>query len=239
MATRADLRRIIEAHRDVRTLAVADARRLWDSLDHDDPLEVREALEDLLPPLVDGYGEIAATVTADWYDDLRDAAGVSGAFSAVLAAPVAAEAVRANARWAIGPLFSADPDPEAAFGLLAGEVDRLTLQSGRQTVSASVKNDPAGPRWARVPQGRTCAFCLTLASRGAVYRSEETAGGLHPDSYHADCDCVPTPVWPDQPYPEGYDPDALYEQYREAVETAPARDAKTVLSTLRQLQGIH
>lgn len=48
-------------------------------------------------------------------------------------------------------------------------------------------------RYARVPVGETCAWCIMLASLGAWYTSYESAGGLDPDHYHAHCDCVVVP----------------------------------------------
>lgn len=58
--------------------------------------------------------------------------------------------------------------------------------------------------WARVIQGEyTCPFCIMLASRGPIYKSEKTAGyswnkrrlGLVDDSYHFNCDCLVVPVY--------------------------------------------
>lgn len=41
--------------------------------------------------------------------------------------------------------------------------------------------------WRRVTVGKSCDFCLVMASRGAVYSSESTALGA--TKYHAHCDC--------------------------------------------------
>lgn len=43
----------------------------------------------------------------------------------------------------------------------------------------------------RIPEGGACDFCLILATRGAVYRSAETAGAGH--SYHHHCRCSVEP----------------------------------------------
>lgn len=237
MPTRADVRRLSSAYRDVRTLARRDLDRLWDTLDTDDPMAVREVLEDVLPDLTNAYGEISATVAADFYEEMREAAGVGGQFTPVLEDPYPEEAVRANARWAIAPLFAATRDPSGSLSRLAGEVDRMSLHPGRQTIAKSVGRDPSKPRWARVPQGpTTCAWCISLASRGAIYRSQETAGGT---AWHRDCDCTPTPIWPSQPYPEGYDPDALFEVYSDARAQAGSGGLKSILSSMREMQGIH
>lgn len=47
--------------------------------------------------------------------------------------------------------------------------------SARLTTQRNMRMDPVSPRWARVPKGETCEFCLMLASRGWVYLSEESA----------------------------------------------------------------
>ncbi len=67
-------------------------------------------------------------------------------------------------------------------------------------------------RFARVPAGgETCPFCLMLASRGAVYYSEETAGAN--SHYHAHCRCQIVPSWDDAAI-EGYDPDLYYDMWK-------------------------
>jgi hypothetical protein len=240
VTTAADVRRLADANRQISRLASSDVRRLWSTLDTDRPLEVREALEELLPGLVETYGDLSATVAADWYDEQRAQAGVRGSFTALLAAPFAAEAVRANARWAIGPLFSADPEPDRALALLTLETDRMVRQPGRDTRTLSASRDPARPRYARVPTSpKPCAFCTMLASRGAVYHSESAAGGGF-NSYHADCACEVIPVHTGQPLPEGYDPDGLYDIYEAAaVQAGPGAPPKRILAEMRQMQGIN
>ena len=77
--------------------------------------------------------------------------------------------------------------------------------------------DPSKPRWARVPVGQTCEFCVMLASRGFVYLTRETAslgGGFH----NGRCDCNVVPSWGER-HIAGYDPDALYRQYKECADT--------------------
>lgn len=238
MATATDVERFAAASSDISTLARRETSTLWRSLDVAAPMAVREALEDVLPQLVTAYGETSVTVAADFYDDLRDRSTAPGRFRATPAEPVDVEAVRANARWAIGPIFSATPDPAAALGRLELEVDRMVLQPGRDTIGLSVERDPADARWARIPRSdEPCAFCRMLASRGAEYASREAAGWGN--DYHADCRCVPTPIWEGDPYPDGYQPDVLYEQYLEARDAAGTGDPKAILSKLRELQGIN
>jgi hypothetical protein len=192
--------------------------------------DVKAALLDALPGLVAQYGDVAATVAADFYDQLRASSGAKGAFTAVLADPASAAQVQASIKAVIGPMYTAQ-DPQAVAGVLSTTLDRYVLQVGRDTITASAAKDPGKPSWARVPQGDTCAFCIMLASRGAVYGSAAAAGQMH--AYHGDCDCTPTPIWPGQPLPDGYDPDALMRQYLDGRAAAGSGNLKKILAGMR------
>lgn len=238
MPSRADVEAYAQSNRDIRALVLAALRSYWQRLDHNNAIATRDALLEVVPVLVAQYGEVAASVAAAFYDEARAAAGVSGAFTATLADPVDLESVRSDVRWSLGPLFNREnPDPPVALGRLQQKVDELTLQPGRDTIAHSAGRDPAKARWARVPVGKTCAFCLLLASRGAAYRSAESAGRGR--KYHANDDCTPTPFWGNDPYPDGYNPDALLQQYMEARKAADSGNTKAILSALREQTGGH
>lgn len=50
--------------------------------------------------------------------------------------------------------------------------------------------------WARVLSGaENCAFCIILASRGPVYRTKASAGGLPSNRWHTSCDCEAVPIY--------------------------------------------
>lgn len=225
------------AHKDIAALARRELRLFWATLDTSDAESVRRELEVFLPELVAAYGDMAAAVAADFFDDLRDQAGAPRRFRAVLPASPPVEQVAASGRWALGPLFSSSPDAPQALSDLDLVVDRLVKQQGRETIALSVDADPDGARYARVPTGaKTCAFCLMLASRGPRYHSLESAGQAR--SYHGECDCTPTPIWDEADLPAGYDPDALYEQYYAARQAAGSGNTKKILAALREQQGI-
>lgn len=229
MVTPAEAAAYRDAQRDVVTLARAALADWWRDLDVSDAKSAVSALESFIPDLVAAYGDVAATVAADWYDALRGQAGVPGSYRARLAEPLPDEQVRASARWAAEPLFARDPDSERALRLMAQAVQRLVQQRGRDTMTRNVRSDPSRPRWMRVPHGRTCAFCLMLASRGPVYLSAQTAGAWN--RYHDACDCQPMPYWQGQGLP--YDPDELYSYYLAAREVAGG-DTRAILAQLRK-----
>lgn len=181
---------LVRAHRrdveELLRLALNDLGLVWRQVTTADA--ARAALLDLLPDLAAVYGSAAATLGADWYDEMRDAAAVPGRFRAIPAEPEI-DRTDALARWAVGPLFSATPDFDAAKALAAGGFQRLVADADRHTVLLSSKHDPRGGRWSRQTTGKSCDFCLTLAGRGAVYRTAETADFRS----HDHCDCLATP----------------------------------------------
>ena len=80
-----------------------------------------------------------------------------------------------------------------------------------------------------------------LASRGGVYASEEIAEfGFSGKKYHGDCDCVPVLVRGPEDYPEGYDPDAMYEDYLRARDAVGDYfDTRSILAKMREMYGGH
>lgn len=237
MATRAELVAYGRAQSDVVTLARRDLVAWWAAVDTSDAVAAARALEAFLPELVAAYGDASATVAADWYDELRSTAAVRGSHRATLADPLPVEQVRATARWGVGPLFASEPDRDQALRLLGGAVQRLVQQGGRSTLAQNALRDPSPPRWARVPTSLSpCAFCVMLASRGFVYHSRQSAGEV--DAYHDDCGCQPVPDWSPSPVLDGYDPDALYQQYLGARAQAGG-DTRAILAQMRQDLGIN
>ncbi len=77
-------------------------------------------------------------------------------------------------------------------------------------------------KFMRVPRADCkCAFCITMASRGAVYRTRETAGGGDPvNLYHRDCRCSVVPVQGEDPIISEYSDELnhYYETYADAYE---------------------
>jgi len=179
---------------------------------------VQASLFEYVPTLCSEYGDMAATVAADWFEELRAAEGVTGSFRAPLAPSVPLEQVNARLGYATrasGPLWLGDSATLTTF--LAMMTNEYALQPGRDTVMAAAHKDNAA--YARVPEPGACKFCLMLASRGFVY-SKATAGGTK--KFHGKCRCNAVPVWDETKarVQYGYDPNALYDQY------AKARDAK-------------
>jgi hypothetical protein len=187
--TPTDLRRAVN---DLSTLAAGDLRALWRQVSTAD--EARDALSDVLPLLVNTYGSAAATVAADWYDDLRDELNISQRFFAITA-DFDDQGADVLARWGVSPLFDAEPDWERTRTLIEGGLQRRIANAARETVRISSLEDPQAQGWQRAGGGG-CAFCTMLIGRGAVY-SEHSADFAS----HDHCRCHAVPAFKGRPRP--------------------------------------
>jgi hypothetical protein len=171
--------------RDIRTLtneAASDLQALWREVET--ALAVEVALRDVLPGLVDAYGAAAATVAAEWYDDLRAEREVRGRF---LAAP--ADIAQTGTQALVGWALTEARDLPAFKTLIEGGTQRRIANFARQTVTMSSIADPAARGWQRTGLGE-CDFCQMLIGRGAVY-SEATADF----EAHDHCSCGAEPAF--------------------------------------------
>lgn len=197
-----------------------------------------------LAAIIETWGEVAATISADYYERMREKSGAAGSFAAIIPDTVNVEQVRGLTAWHLHQwLQTIDGAPTPADlerlpASMAGTVQRLVRQAGRDTIVASTERDPGRPRVARVPMGaETCAFCLVLASRGPVYRTLDSAGEGR--DFHDFDDCEQVIVWTaDDELPEGYDEGELYGFYEAARREAGSGDLKKILATLRTQLGI-
>lgn len=226
MPSRAEVTRLANAHKRVATLADRDLRALLARLPlADNPAAALRALEEVLPALVARYGDMSASVAAEWFEQNYD-------LPATMPPYLSDEGIVVSTRWAAAPARAGAA--VEAQKRLSYIVNRAVTQMGRDAMIDS--SATAGLRWARVPVGETCAFCLMLASRGFDYRSRESAGGAA-RKFHAydDCQVVPDDGDP----PAGYDPDGLYERYQAARDEAGSGRTKSILSAMREIEDIH
>lgn len=254
MATQARADAYSASQAQVVLLAHSELQAFWKALDATDPVAAKASLIDYLIALIESYGPISATIAADYYDEIREVANVAGRFLAQPADVPSAAQIREVAKWASQPLFKwrkpitnaagkviryedREPDLDAALERFMGASQRLVQAAGRATLVESVKRDPAKPKFARVPHGDTCDWCIMLASRGAVYRSERSAGGL--EDFHDWCDCQVFVAYPGTDLP--YDRDAALERYLAIRAKGAKRDGTQPLGfdamTVSQIQN--
>ena len=167
--------------------------------------------------LVAKYGEAAAAAACEMYD------------------------ATALAQGAIVP--PAEPAPIAGFGEVAKAINGTKKVSGLvvpQAVSRLVKRTGAdttlfnairdGAQFAWIPVGDTCAFCITLASRGWQNSSKAALKGGHAEHIHANCNCQYAIRFDRNSGVAGYEP----ERYRKMYDDAPGRNSKAKIKALRQ-----
>ena len=101
---------------------------------------------------------------------------------------------------------------------------------GRRTMREAVETDERAIGWARVQGGNeSCAFCLTLISRGPVYKSAESAGGMN--QWHDNCDCKVVAVY-DRNNWTGRD---AYLQAEQIWINAPGRNSYQKMASIRRM----
>ena len=94
---------------------------------------------------------------------------------------------------------------------IPGTIARLVKQVGADTTLKNAERD--GAQFAWVPHGDTCAFCITLASRGWQYMSKKAMRNGHAEHIHAHCDCEYAVRFDGKSTVAGYDPDKYLEEY--------------------------
>lgn len=138
----------------------------------------------------------SAAIAARYVQDIRRQAGNGGLAPVVpirqLPVEKAQLAMRVTAVRAVKQATAKKtPLREASnigFVRSAGEATQMALDAGRDTVLDMVAADPVALGWARITDGNPCAFCAMLASRGAHYKSQESASfQAHP---HCGCSAV-------------------------------------------------
>lgn len=130
------------------------------------------------------YSYGAITLASDYYTEVRDLAGVDTAYQPIVTSPWSADSIGAYIDTSVS-----DIGPDLIQNKVTSVAQKLALDAGSNDLFANIANDPKARRWARVTRGNGCAFCLMLASRGAVYRTESSANfRAHPGCH---CDIEP------------------------------------------------
>jgi hypothetical protein len=189
--------------------------------------------------LVRFYGAASGAVAARFYAAARADAGIIGHIHVPVASPAGLAEVTRQVEWATQGLWSPPagtpgaPTGDAALAAARdafdaalvktqGVAENLMLTTARSTVIGAVGAHRAARGWARVTEPGACSFCLLLATRGPVYRSEGTADF----QAHDHCRCVAEPVF------GAYEPTAqvraaqqIYRESTGGLSGGKARDA--------------
>ena len=160
------------------TAALADLRALLASLEDLSPERSKAILFEAFPEVFNPYAAASSDVSASFYEEVRDLAGVKGSFAAETLDEV--DAGRWNALVGAGtaPRMLEQGASNLMFTFLSGGLTSILSTMAADTIYGNAQKDPVTTRFQRVPKAGCCGFCGMLASRGAAYSSEEAATGV-------------------------------------------------------------
>jgi len=147
------------------------------------------------------YGEAAAELACQMYDATALASGVMLPASE----PAATATMHEVAKAIQGTVKTGNAN------IVASAVGRWVKMGGVDTTMQNAIRD--GAEWAWIPHGETCAFCITLASRGWQRASKKALRGGHAEHIHANCDCTYSIRFDSRTSVAGYDPDKYRAMY--------------------------
>lgn len=191
---------------------------IWDP---DDPDSYDRFVQAVIT-LVQSRARDSAAIAARYYDlfkevDLGLTIGKAARLAEVPSVQEIMAAINATAKAGYYRALGAGKTPqqamENALAGLTGAASRLVLNGGRDTIWENVGRDPYVHGWIRVSStGDPCAFCAMLLSRGPVYLSFESAGGVSAETvgtgaakefqWHDHCGCFAEPYVQGSPWPE-------------------------------------
>lgn len=198
---------LTEQHRQtqlqLRSQALRDFLVLWPLWTGDD--QSFGSLIQAAIPLVNVYHRSSATLAGAYYQAFRRAERIPGDVTSRIPVPVPPEQIarsmyatgQATAREALAAGRSAEQARRSALVATSGAVTRHVLAGGRETILETAATDEQALGWARVTDSAPCPFCLMLASRGPVYKTEQTADF----QAHGHCGCGAEPVYRDSHWP--------------------------------------
>ena len=160
--------------------------------------------------LVTKYGEGAAALSAAMYDAVAELSGKL--FEPALPAPTASYHEVAKT---VNGIHKVSENVD----LFSNAIGRLVKQAGADTTLQNALRDGAEFAW--IPSGDTCAFCITLASRGWQRASKAAIKGGHAEHIHSNCDCSYAIRFDSRTQVKGYDPEKYREMYYDADGTTP------------------
>jgi len=186
-------------------MALADLSPIWRL----PAIDVGQALFDAVPGVVQKWNLAAASVAADWYDELRDSAEVAGRFTAVVP-DLGDQGAEALAGWGVEGLtvpLAGEPPASTDYPALnvgsaqsrvEGGLQKRLVNAANLTVTESADRDPRARGYMRRTRPGACRFCVMVASRGAVYTKASSTFACHEHCY-----CEAVPAWGGKARPVG------------------------------------
>ena len=160
--------------------------------------------------LVNKYGDGAGALSALMYDAIAELSGKILPPAEIAEAPTVNEIAKA---------IQGAAKTSTEENYIGAVVGRLVKQIGADTTMQNALRDGAEFAW--IPSGDTCAFCLTLASRGWQKASKNAIKNGHAEHIHANCDCTYAIRFNQETFVEGYEPEKYLDMYYSADGRTP------------------
>lgn len=211
--------------------AQAEVMRVLERIDWSDITAAREIVVQAVQMALANATTLAAQASADFYDASRTIS-IGEPMGAVAISGYEPEktdrAIRSFVR------FVERGEVEKFNDQVLQRVDYECMRSAGNSMFRNGANDTRHPKFARVPTGaETCDFCLMLASRGFVYSSKMSAGGVKLDHYHSGCLCRVVAGWDDDDV-EGYDTDEIYRRWQSSIDDIASERAEKRGTTVEE-----
>ena len=171
--------------------------------------QYEDAAIDYAYALATKYGEAAGAAACEMYDAIAELQGAN----VPPAVPAATATMGETAKAVKGTMKTGN------VNIVADATGRLVKLVGVDTMQQNALRD--GAEWAWIPVGDTCAFCLTLASRGWQKASKNALKNGHTEHVHANCDCTYAVRFDDGLDVQGYNPQRYLDMYENADGSTP------------------
>lgn len=210
-----DWKRYISKLSRINKTAAKQMQRYIDANGTDD----NDALLGYAYALTTKYGEASGSLASEMYDAIAERSGVT-----IPPAEAASPASFSETAKAVnGTMLNQNNTVPQTVG-------RLVKQTAADTMLKNALRD--GAKFAWIPSGDTCAFCITLASRGWQYMSKNALKNGHAEHIHANCDCEYAVSFDKNPQVEGYNPEEYLEIYQNAEGSTPNQK----INAIRRMQ---
>ena len=240
MAATAEARRLTEAHRlsQVRlgTRTAGQILATWPLLDINDLDGTFDRWLRAVLPIIETQHTTSARLAGNYVDLFKKLELGTSARAPIVLAELSRQAVTTSmlvtgpvtVKAAVARGVQVDRAAEIARTKVAGTALRHVLTGGRDTVMDTITADRQALGWARATSGSPCAFCAMVASRGPVYKGEDTAAF----QAHDHCMCGSEPLYrSDSAWPAGS------ERYRSIWNEAKAAEGDTAKNFRHLIEG--
>lgn len=180
--------------------------------------EIKQALLECYPALVEHYGNIAAAAAVDFYNQqreqyIREHQSQASDYNADVAEPINWSYTKTDVR-KIMARFPATSNILSLYNTLDGQAQTRIMNQADRTIVRAAERDPLHPKWALVPSISACPFCRLMGSFGFHYNAENTAARARHKPNPTPCKCnLVVDFDVTHPMLEGYDPDKMYYRF--------------------------